>query len=68
MVMPLGWAIAVFPLAVVVLVTVGVRLTRLVDELADRTGLGEALAGAVLRGAAPALPGSHHHGHRSRLR
>lgn len=37
--------------------TIGVRFTHLVDELADRTGVGEALAGAVLLGAVTSLPG-----------
>ena len=41
----------------VVLLTVGVRFTKVVDELADRTRLGEAVAGAVLLGAATSLPG-----------
>lgn len=40
-----------------ILVTIGVRFTRLVDELADRTGMGEALAGALLLGATTSLPG-----------
>lgn len=35
----------------------GVRITHLADVLADRTGLGEALAGAVLLGAATSLSG-----------
>jgi cation:H+ antiporter len=36
---------------------VGTRLTRVVDQLADRTGLGEAVAGAVLLGAATSFSG-----------
>lgn len=36
---------------------VGVRLARLADRLADATGLGEALFGAVLLGGATSLPG-----------
>ncbi len=40
-----------------ILLTAGVRFTRTVDVLADRTGIGEALAGAVLLGAATSLPG-----------
>lgn len=35
----------------------GVRLTRTADRLADATGLGEALFGAVLLGATTSLPG-----------
>jgi cation:H+ antiporter len=40
-----------------VLLYVGPRLTRVVDALADVTGWGEAMAGAVLLGAATSLPG-----------
>lgn len=40
-----------------VLVLAGVRFTDLVDRLADRLGIGEALAGAVLLGATTSLPG-----------
>lgn len=36
---------------------VGWKLTRLVDRLADRTGIGEAMAGAVFLGASTSLPG-----------
>lgn len=35
----------------------GTRLARVVDELADRTGLGEAVAGAALLGMATSLSG-----------
>lgn len=53
--LPLGLGILV--IGGVVLLTAGVRFTRTVDVLADRTGIGEALAGAVLLGAATSLPG-----------
>ncbi len=53
----LGMAAIVLIGGGVVLLTVGVRFTRTVDVLADRTGIGEALAGAVLLGAATSLPG-----------
>ncbi|WP_328984222.1 sodium:calcium antiporter [Thiorhodovibrio winogradskyi] len=36
----------------------GAKLTRLADRLADETGLGEAVFGAVLLGATTSLPGS----------
>ena len=36
----------------------GTRLTRLADTLADRTGLGEAIAGALLLGATTSLSGT----------
>ena len=39
------------------LVAVGVPFARVVDALADRTGIGEALAGALLVGATTSLPG-----------
>ena len=41
-----------------VIATAGVRITAVVDELADRTRAGEALAGAVLLGATTSLSGS----------
>jgi cation:H+ antiporter len=40
-----------------VIVLTGTRITAVVDEIADRTGVGEALAGAVLLGATTSLPG-----------
>lgn len=36
----------------------GTLITRVVDQLADRTGLGEAISGAVLLGASTSLAGS----------
>lgn len=39
------------------LVGIGLPFARVVDALADRTGLGEAVAGAVLVGATTSLPG-----------
>lgn len=50
-------AIAVLIGGGVVLLTAGVKFTKVVDELADRTQVGEALAGAVLLGAATSMPG-----------
>ncbi|MBK5929469.1 cation transporter [Halochromatium salexigens] len=41
-----------------VIALVGSRLTRIADRLADHTGLGEAVFGAVLLGAVTSLPGS----------
>ncbi len=56
-----GWGIsssvAVFAASAVVLVIAGTRFTRVVDRLADRLGIGEAIAGAVLLGATTSLPG-----------
>ncbi|RBY78493.1 sodium:calcium symporter [Blastococcus sp. TF02-09] len=41
-----------------VIVVAGVRLTRTADILAERTGLGDALGGALLLGAVTSLPGN----------
>lgn len=54
---PLTVATVVMIVSALVLLTAGVRLTRVVDVIADRTGLGEAIAGAVLLGATTSLPG-----------
>lgn len=43
--------------AVGVIVFAGSRLARAADEIADRTGIGEAVAGAVFLGAVTSLPG-----------
>lgn len=43
--------------AVAAVILVGVRLARTADELADRTGMGEALAGALFLGGVTSLPG-----------
>ena len=40
-----------------VIAVAGTRLARVADQLADRTGLGEALVGAVLLGISTSLPG-----------
>ncbi|MGY1916071.1 sodium:calcium antiporter [Blastococcus sp. SYSU DS0973] len=42
----------------VVIVLAGVRLTRVADVLAERTGLGDAVGGALLLGAVTSLPGN----------
>jgi cation:H+ antiporter len=41
----------------VLIVLAGVRLTRVADSLAERTGMGDALGGALLLGAVTSLPG-----------
>ena len=48
----------VFAAAAVAVVVAGVRVTGLVDRLADKTGLGEALIGGVLLGAVTSLSGT----------
>ena len=47
----------IFFAATLVIALVGTRLTRVADLLADKTGLGEALVGAVMLGAATSLSG-----------
>ncbi|RFU23532.1 sodium:calcium symporter [Geodermatophilus marinus] len=42
----------------VVIVVVGVRLTKIADTLSERTGLGDAVGGALLLGALTSLPGN----------
>ena len=53
----LALAVPVFLAAAAVLILVGSRFATLVDTLADKTGIGEAVAGAVLLGATTSLPG-----------
>ncbi|MCC5032123.1 cation transporter [Streptomyces sp. WAC 00631] len=52
-----GWSIAAFVIAGAATVVCGIRLTALGDTLADRTGWGEALFGAVFFGLATSLSG-----------
>ncbi|MDV6316695.1 sodium:calcium antiporter [Idiomarina sp. HP20-50] len=47
-----------FGLCALVIAIAGTRITRIVDQLADRTGIGEAAAGAVLLGATTSIGGS----------
>lgn len=54
---PLTSAVGIFTVAAVAVLLAGTRLTAAADELADRTGLGEALMGAILLGALTSLPG-----------
>lgn len=54
----LPWTGAAFLAAALVVALAGIALTRRVDILADRTGLGEALAGAVLLGVSTSLSGT----------
>ncbi|MCW8195604.1 sodium:calcium antiporter [Proteobacteria bacterium 005FR1] len=54
---PLWQNILVFALAGVVILLVGTRLAGLADRFADRTGLGEAMAGTIFLGLVTSLPG-----------
>ncbi len=55
--MGLWVSIGALAFATLILVAGGGPFTRLVDRLADRTGLGETMAGIILVGAVTALPG-----------
>lgn len=50
--------LVIFAAAGGVILICGLRMTGLADQLADRTGLGEALLGGVLLGAATSLSGT----------
>ena len=52
------WVVAIFVTAAAVIGTAGWRLAWLADRLADRTGFGEAVTGALFLGASPSLPGT----------
>lgn len=54
--LPTLWVLLLFGLAGVIIVTAGSRFTGIVDHLADRTRLGEAISGAVFLGATTSLP------------
>ncbi|MFD6952841.1 cation transporter [Nocardiopsis sp. TSRI0078] len=54
---PLGWSAGLFVLVAVVTVVASVRMAALGDVLADRTGWGEAVFGAVFFGLATSLSG-----------
>ncbi|KPP85857.1 MAG: cation:H+ antiporter [Rhodobacteraceae bacterium HLUCCO07] len=55
---PIPALLFAFTLAALVVLVSGLRMTSLVDRLADRMGIGEAIAGAVLLGAATSLSGT----------
>ena len=48
-------AIALFAVAAATIAVIGTRMARIADVLADRTGLGEAMAGAILLGATTSI-------------
>lgn len=50
-------SVALFLLAAMIIAVAGIKITRLADRLADVTGLGEAIFGAVLLGGTTSLPG-----------
>lgn len=55
--LPLSVSVGLFLAATVAILAAGSRLTAVADVLAEKTGLGEALVGAVLLGAATSLSG-----------
>lgn len=54
----LTWAIGVFVICVAAIAFAGTRLSLVADKLADHTGMGEVVAGALFIGAATSLPGA----------
>ncbi len=54
----LPWVVLLFLGAAIVIGVAGTRLSRLADRIADATGLGQAVIGAVLLGGTTSLPGS----------
>jgi cation:H+ antiporter len=55
--LPLMPLLAVFAIAVALVVAASIRATALADIIADRTRIGEAVAGGILLGAATSLAG-----------
>jgi cation:H+ antiporter len=53
----LAWVWVLFAGCAVAILFAGSQLARTCDELADRTGMGEAITGAVFLGASTSLPG-----------
>jgi len=51
-------SVALFSGSAAIITWCGVQLARIADELADRTGMGEVIAGALFVGAATSLPGA----------
>jgi cation:H+ antiporter len=54
---PLEAVVAMFGVAAFVIAVTGTRMTRLADQLADVTGIGEAIVGAVLLGGTTSAAG-----------
>jgi|TARA_R100000049_G_C1955496_1_gene109255 cation:H+ antiporter len=55
--LPLPWLAALFALSALLIAFFGSKMAKIADVLADRTGLGEALIGAVLLGAGTSISG-----------
>ncbi|BBM83722.1 sodium:calcium antiporter [Candidatus Uabimicrobium amorphum] len=54
---PLWMCILYFAVSGIIITWAGIHLAGLADHIADRTGLGEAVTGAILLGASTSLPG-----------
>ena len=54
----LWWTIALLAASALVIILAGTRLAGVADRLADRTGMGEILAGALFVGGSTSLPGA----------
>ena len=54
----LTWLLVLFVFSGVIILGCGVKITSVADRIADRTGLGEALIGGLLLGAATSLSGT----------
>jgi cation:H+ antiporter len=54
---PIALSVGLFIVGAIVIGWTGPKLTYIADELADRTGIGEAMVGAVLLGGATSLSG-----------
>ncbi|MDB9524718.1 sodium:calcium antiporter [Oscillatoria sp. CS-180] len=57
MVDSLALNVGLFIVAAVAIAFFGIRITKIADRLADKTGLGEAIVGALFLGAVTSLPG-----------
>lgn len=55
--MDLAWAVILFIASAIVIAIAGTLLSRAADQLADLTGMGEALFGAIFLGGTTSLPG-----------
>lgn len=54
----LPYLLAILAAGAAVVLVCGLRMTGLADDIADRTGMGEAVTGGVLLGGATSLSGS----------
>ena len=52
------WLAVICAISAIVIVAAGIPLVRRADQIADRTGMGEALTGGLLLGATTSLPGT----------